>query len=371
MRKTIVFILISIVIMSTIYLVYKNKNQKTSIHDESSLSILPTEQFIKDYLIAQDGTIRTNFSEKEVESGNQRLSESIGLWLEYLIVKEDIVEFRKTIQVIEDYFLLRNNTISWEIKDGNKATTNALIDDLRIIEALFREGERSNEPEFIKLAKKISEAVLQHNRYENYFVDFYDMQFNYANDRLTLSYLNPEAFRYMASYDLISDDSLMELFAFMENIPLDNGFYPKTFHVSEQVFYYDDTINLIDQLYTAIHLERAGIQTEPLFDWLKDTFYKNGLLYGRYHRETKEPSVLYEAPSVYALIIIYSMEKQDYVFSSDVYKRMKNLQIQENDHAYYGGYVEMDTKSTHSFDNLLSLLAERTLQIEEIINQQE
>ena len=368
MKKTMTFLLIGILTCLLIFIIYTKNERSLPSNDHSSAAILPTEQFIKDYLIAKDGTIRTNFAEKE--RGEERLSESIGLWLEYLVAKQDLEEFRKTIQVIEDNFLLPNHTIAWEIQDGERATTNALIDDLRIIEALFREGERSDEPYFINLAKNISEAILQYNRKEDHFVDFYDTTYNYANDSLTLSYVNPEAFRYMVSYGLLSTESLNELFTFMEKIPLDNGFYPKTYHTSEQVFYYDETINLIDQLYTVIYLERAGINTVEFFNWLKETFYEDDILYGRYDRQTKEPAVQYEAASVYALTIIYSVEKQDDTFASDLYKQMMNLKIQDNDHAYYGGYVELDTTNTHSFDNLLPLIAERILHVEEIINEQ-
>lgn len=351
-----------------IYMIYPKKEDDTLNYSHGSASILPTEQFIKDFLIASDGTIRTNFAQKENEEGKHRLSESIGLWLEYLVVKDDMEGFQNSARVVEEYFLLHENIVAWEIKDDKQATTNALIDDLRIIEALFLEGEKSNNSVLIRLAKEISEAILQYNKPGDYFVDFHDTKFNYSNENLTLSYLNPEPFRYMVSYGLLSEDSLKELLDFMKEIPSENGFYPKTFDTVEQLFIYDDTINLIDQLYTAIYLEKAGVDTGEFYEWLKATFYKQGFLYGRYNRITKEPAVDYEAASVYALTIIYSVGKNDDTFSLDVYEQMKNMQVRNKDHMYYGGYVDLSTSNTHSFDNLLPLIAERILHLEKIIN---
>src|SRR5690606_36906304 len=98
--------------------------------------------------------------------------------------------------------------------------------------------------------------------------------YQYANEELTLSYIIPDAFRYMLKYELLSVQLFNELEAFVQSVPMDAVFFPKSYHVQHQNFVFDDTVNLIDQLYTAIHFERFGVRTEPFFEWLKQEFYK-------------------------------------------------------------------------------------------------
>lgn len=332
--------------------------------EQVSKETLPTEQFIIDYLLYEDGTIRTDI--KPNTNSNLALSESIGLWMEYLVEKEDLSQFEETHHTIKNQFLAKNNLLFWKIENGQAARSNALIDDLRVMEALFKIGERSNNPHYMDTAKLIANAILNFNREGSLFVDFYEMELDEKGDILTLSYLNPSAFQYMAKYNVLSEDEMDELRKFMNEIPMDNVFYPKTFRLSDNTFQFDTTVNLIDQLYVALHLERFDINTVRFFEWLHKTFYNGNLLYGQYDIKTKRNAVQYESVAVYALVILYSIEKQEYSFAEDIYYRMVRLRNDNPDAAYFGGFVSSDT--THSFDNLLALLAERKLMNEQIIN---
>jgi hypothetical protein len=138
---------------------------------------------------------------------------------------------------------------------------------------------------------------------------------------------------------------------------LENGFYPKSYNVRTHTFSFENPVNLIDQLYTAFHLEKAGVKTDEFYEWLKAEFYQNGRLNGRYDRNTKKQAVDYESASVYALTILYSLERNDRSFAKDVYERMVAMRVDDKQSNHYGGYVV--NGETHSFDNLLPLLAER------------
>jgi len=362
-RLLTLFIVGMIIVGASMVILYVGKGTN---HSQTETSTTPTEQFVLQHLLRQNGAIRTNFKDKD--EGQIALSESIGLWMEYLAEKEDAKLFKEAFHTIQDHFLSKDKLIVWKIDNGERAHTNALIDDLRIIEALFREGERTNHKKYISTAKAMSKGILKYNRQGDDFVDFYDHEYKYANDELTLSYLIPGAFHYMEKYQLLSTESLKTIRTFMAEIPLNNDFYPKYYQVNEQIFHYDDIVNLIDQLYIAIHIERFGLTTDELYEWLKAEFYKDHLLYGRYDGKTKERSVDYEAAAVYALAIIYSLEKKDHTFAKDLYEQMITMKVTDSDSIYFGGYVDVPNVSTHSFDNLLPLLAERKLMNEQIIN---
>src|SRR5699024_225118 len=132
---------------------------------------------------------------------------------------------------------------------------------------------KENNEQYIALATEISKAVLTYNRQGEEFVDFYDLSYNYAHEELTLSYLIPSAFNYMGEYNLLPEETIDQLINFMKELPLDNGFYPKYYQVIDQRFHYDDIINLIDQLYVAIHLEGFNVETDTFYEWLKNEFY--------------------------------------------------------------------------------------------------
>ncbi|MGM8213104.1 lipoprotein YdaJ [Virgibacillus sp. W0430] len=340
-----------------------NSNSERQKVQQNKKATLPTEQFIINNLLHKDGTIRTDLPQHSRSA--VALSESIGLWMEYLAEKEDTKLFDKAYQTIEELFLTKENVVMWKIENGKSATTNALIDDLRIMEALFREGERRNKEEYITTAKRIANGVLKNNRIEAHFVDFFDVQYKERDSKLTLSYVSPTAFQYLVKYSKFSKKDLVFLKQFMQNVPLKNGFYPKSYRISDDSFEFDDTINLIDQLYVAMHMERFDINTESFYAWLKETFYKEDHLYGRYDGSTKKNAVEYESVAVYALTILYSLEREEYTFAKDVYKQMIRHRTDKEDATYYGGYLS--SNSTHSFDNLLALLAERKLLDEQVI----
>lgn len=366
MRKSIYFFIFFIVVASLVLFVQIGK-PKEYIDDkklmENKSSILPTEQFIVRHLLHEDGTIRTNLDKQEGD--NLALSESLGLWMEYLVMKKDNDRFHEAYETLLDTFLLKEGLVAWRVEDGVVADTNALIDDIRIIKALGEVGERTGCEDYIETAKKMAKSTLKYNRQDTQFVDFYDVVHRYANEELTLSYIDIEAFDYMYRHELLSQELWEDIYVFLKSVPLKNGFFPKSYHTVNSTFKYEQTVNLIDQVYTAIHIERSGAHTDDFNDWLKDEFYKEHLLYGRYDLDTKKRAVDYESASVYALTIIYSLERNDKTFAEDVYSQMLTMQEQDEDSPFYGGYVT--SNSTHSFDNLFPLLAERILMDAEII----
>lgn len=335
-----------------LFLLEKNTDKQTVFHKPKEL---PTEQFIQNHLLSEDGTIRTNM---EGNNGHQlALSESLGLWMEYLVLKQDFERFEEAYDTLLSTFLLPEGLVAWKVENKERAQTNALIDDLRIMKALFAAGKHTNRKDFIKTAASLAQSLANYNRKGSDFVDFYDVRHRYANDEITLSYLDIESFRYMVHNGAISEEWLNDFDAFLHSITLKNGFYPKSYNVRTHTFTFENPVNLIDQLYTAIHFEKAGVKTDAFYEWLKAEFYRNERLYGRYDRIAKTRAVDYESASVYALTILYSLERNDRPFAKDVYERMAAMRVNDKRSNYYGGYVA--NGETHSFDNLLPLVAER------------
>lgn len=112
-----------------------------------------TEQFVIEDLLNDKGLLRTDLT-------NQKdifLSESVGLWLTYLLEKDDQVRFNEQINVMKSYFLA-NDFIVWRIEGTRKASVNALIDDLRIIRVLLSAGEKWQDATYLQLGKKLEKT---------------------------------------------------------------------------------------------------------------------------------------------------------------------------------------------------------------------
>lgn len=372
MRKVLIIILFILLIGLVVVVLVFSKNDKSltnGSHDtfDESFSeisaILPTETFIVKHLWTNKGHIKTTFTDDHF------LAESIGLWLKYMLFKSDETQFEKIVDVIERDYLLEENIIAWEIKNEKKAYTNALIDDLRIVETLLLSDRFHDHERYLSLADAITDALLTYNKSNDYFVDFYDVFYKQAYDEITLSYLNTKAFQLMVENELMSNDLYKQLLAFLESIPQDEIFFPKSFNIVDGEFSYDEEIHLIDQLYVALYLEQANISTDTFFNWFKKAYTKEKVIYGRYDRQNKTKTVHYESAAVYALAIIYSLERADEVLAKDLYERMIEFRVADEDHSFFGGYVNLKTKETHSFDNLLPLVAERILQLEKVIDE--
>ena len=369
MKRILLLVSLCLLLGIVVYFSYFHKEDTSVLDNQNTYPVIETdstiEQFILEHLMRPDGAIQTNFTGKK--SGDILLSESLGLWMEYLVLKEDEQQFAYAFDALQNIYQLENGLVSWQLVDEEKASTNALIDDLRIIESLFSMGEKVNEQRYIDEAIRMSESMVKRQLMEQYLVDFYDIKYKTNNDFLTLSYINMESIYYMERYKLIESTTVQKMKKLLENLPIQNVFYAQTYQIPSHTFIFDDEINLIDQLYIAIHLERAGVETEVFNDWLQAEFYKNHHLYGRYDAVTKQPTVDYESVAVYALAAMYGLERHDDDFSENVYQQVLSLQVEEKESEYYGGFVASGIKNTHSFDNLLALLAERMLLDAEII----
>lgn len=76
------------------------------------------------------------------------LAESIGLYMEYLVEVNDSKTFQEQVSHLEKNFITEDNFIKWEATDAT--TTNAIVDDFRITEALYQASEKFSFPSYKK-----------------------------------------------------------------------------------------------------------------------------------------------------------------------------------------------------------------------------
>ncbi|EGG36812.1 glycosyl hydrolase family 8 [Paenibacillus sp. HGF5] len=321
-----------------------------------------TAAFIEEHMTNDNGTIATYLKpaaseNPDIVAGREALSESLGLWMQTAVVSGNRARFDDSVQLLTTYFLNQEQEpyIQWKLRpDGqSEVTTNALGDDLRILDALLNAFNRWGEEEYLQLAKKIGSALLAVQT-EDYLVDYHDFARDESAAALSLVYIDLSALREMHNNGILSSQDYERYRNLLAHMPSDGVFYPKTFHIGTGQYEYDASVNLIDQLIVGIHLAEMNHPPTDLIAFLKGEFRQHQRLAGRYTRKSRKPDADYESPAVYGLAIILALQTKDLPWAQQLHERM--LQLRDQDPAYPGGYVF--DGNTHAFDNLFPLLAE-------------
>ena len=133
--------------------------------------------FITTKLMDEEGGIYSNYHNDYPDSdvagvNHDMLSESLGLFMEYLYLYDDKRGFATQVKLLREKFLSPVGLLYWRVREnGEKEKSNALIDDLRVVKYLLLAGEKWEEDSYIKLAKKISKAIEEYNTYRGYLVE--------------------------------------------------------------------------------------------------------------------------------------------------------------------------------------------------------
>lgn len=339
-----------LLIVSVVFLLICCTEKEVALQKEPATS--PTEQFVIEDLMNGKGLLRTDLDTQK----DLFLSESVGLWLAYLVEKDDQARFDEQVDVLKSYFL-SNDFIVWRLDGTKKASVNALIDDLRIIRVLLDASEKWHDSDYEQLGKQIGDNLIQYGMNQELFVDYVDVNSHDKATALTMSYIMPSAFYEMEQHGLLSQQQVQHQLDILQNTPIaEAGFFPKYFDLATKSYVFDEELHMIDQLYTAYHLASMDGDTMPFKNWLVNLLKRDGKLYGRYSAKTNQPTVNFESPAVYAMAARYMLALNEQQLAQQFMEKMTALKDPSS------GYIDKHTKSTHSFDNLLPLLAEREVE---------
>ncbi|MBF0705441.1 hypothetical protein IQ283_02395 [Alkalihalobacillus hwajinpoensis] len=327
-----------------------------------------TESFIETNMKNPNGTLATYLKEsdqldQDEVKGKEAISESVGIWLQYHLKKKDREGFEEAYETFVNYFINEEGLIYWKLNPKGEpiVTTNALVDDLRIIEVLYEAASLWNEERYKTSATTFSDYLVKHNHIESVLSDFYDDRTKEISTTLTLSYIDPSALEVMRANSELGSQIYTEMLTILQKTPTDNSFYAKAYHINEQKYVFDEQVNMIDQALVAWQLAEIGVSTDSFYQFIESEYSERGFIYGRYDRNSQLPVVEYESPSLYGFIILYCLEVGDKEFAKRIYERMIEFRNEEEESKYCGGYSIKANQDTHIFDNLIPLLAEERL----------
>lgn len=321
------FLSLFIILTSTLLLVW---NIFLTDHAESSVQAIVNSQYMD-----ERGLIRNYGKEADV----QYLSESIGQYLEYLLIIGDKEAFELQAQMLKEHYLVEAGPdvyIKWQITKD--ISTNALVDDLRIIKALIKAAETFKEPSYEKLADRVKNT-LQHRQFEQGVIaDFYDWELHKRSSSLHLSYVD---YPLLLLFYSVDKSMYRKIF---EGASANQSYFYEVYNIQNGEYMSSDEsiINMIDQFLIAIQYRNIFGEVPALFDkWVKAELDSRGKLFGRYQKEHLNPAVNYESISVYALGIIYFLASGDRQHAEQLYK----LLIDQ-----FASNREQDYEAMHFFD---------------------
>ena len=317
--------------------------------------------FIEKHFLGESGEILTNLLPSG--EGHDTLSESIGLLMDYCVLRDKKDLFDIEFSFLKKNMLTNNYYVKW--KYGNTdATCNAAIDDLRIIRALMDAHDKWGDKAYLDTAGFIQEGIYNNQVVNHDLCELYDWKKNTIENRIPLCYLDLYTMYRMSGFNAGWSEvaekgtDIIEKGSFGSGKPL----FKKYFGYSNGAYSVDEEykqsggICMIYTLYTAIHMAEMNEDTEAFTEWLKGEMDK-GTLYAWYNPNTLKPSQKMESTAVYALAAVYSKRTGEKELFNNLLDKMLQFMVADKNSDYYGGLGNEEGGGFYSFDNLTALWA--------------
>ncbi|BAU28550.1 hypothetical protein DFP93_105218 [Aneurinibacillus soli] len=232
------------------------------------------------------------------DAQSQVLSESVGLYMKYLLMEHDADAFDQQAQHLKERFIVKrgqNTFIQWVL--GPDTSANALIDDVRIIHALNEGAKQFHKKEYQELATIVASSIERSQKKDGFYVDYVEWHYNQTASRITLSYLTPEFFKSLSQAQ--KNQKLLK------NVSSQSVFFPEYYDLEDKQFKSAPDVHMIDQVLIAMNRESFGISSPTFEKWIISEWTSHKKIMGQYDRKSLKPSVSYESLSVYAYIATY------------------------------------------------------------------
>lgn len=277
----------------------------------------------------KDETVQNDVAKKYMNDQNlihaypfkedsQYLSESIGMYMKYLVQVKDANEFEdQYIELTRNFVVQKGDSeyLTWVL--GENSSVNALIDDVRIIDSLHEASRLFGEEKYQELADRLFKTIANKQRSDGLYVDFYDWKIEKPASRVTLSYLTLEFF------ELFSDSEQMR--GLLEKADDDSLFFPEYYDVEKNNYIKSEEVHMVDQLLIASNKEYIENRSEKFENWVVKEWKTNNALKGKYNRKSLKPSVDYESLSVYYYLHAYFLQIGQRDLAKEVSERARQL----------------------------------------------
>ncbi len=322
-------------------------NSKTACYVENMAMDMVGKQLIVENLVGN-----------KIYQGNPprySLLESMGLLLEYAALAGNSDLFTAVLKQTINDFMSPEGYFYWRVSLPEKkgSTTTALVDDLRLIKAIYKMDSSKIKGESTVI-NRLSDSIFEFDVREGRFIDYYD---GMKAKRLSLFYIDVEAMRALAGREQRWKAPYYQALSVLRQAPQNKeGFFPAWYDQVEGKYHYPEEVNMIENLYTAINYQLAGKDAVRFRHFLAKELME-GKISCRYYLDGS-PVKEDESAAVYALAYRLFMLAGDGQYASQCYAKMLGFQIRDNS-KLRGGFGDRVAQNVHSFDQLEALLTIR------------
>ena len=333
-------------------------------------------KFLDEHMSNEYG-VYTNYIDEtsdniDITKGHKILSETQGLTLLYSANSNDKERFDKIYNVIKQNMIMENGLISWRIdKDGTiNDTTNALVDDLRIVKGLFYGYKRWGDPKYKNLALKIGNSLKKYCVDDEYIYNFYDSKYDMTSDCIDSSYLDLAAMKLLAKYDsswipvINKSKEIISNAYISEDLPLyQKEYYYKTDEYKNMENENGEYVDTLLSTIVVLNKSESGENVDDFLKWANKKLSWEGYIVAAYNFDGTAASSI-ESSAIYSMVSIIAYQQQDMDLFNKCMNKIKEFQL--NDYGWnqtteedplYGGFGNKYTKELYSFDNVYALNA--------------
>lgn len=316
-----------------------------------------TERFVRAYLLDDTGRTAAHCfigEDQSITASEDVLSETLGMMMEYALMRGDRALFDLCFDYV-DREMTVNGLSAWRIQNGRRADTNATLDDLRILDALWQAGERWGETYTLQFETRAG-ALYQYAVSDDGLVDYSTLKGTRQAETLALCYVDVSALTKLSQYSenwaAVYDRAL----AILEGGRISDAFplyYPRYDYTLGT--YTGTSLQMNEAALTLLQLAKAGRLPERTVEFLVETL-QNGPVYARYDCQG---GVLqgydYDSAATYALLARVGLEIGSEELTRLALWRMENKRNYQQGSAFDGAYGAEPGVQLYAFDLLCAM----------------
>lgn len=330
-------IFLKIIVMFTFFTADIPKAEVTVI--PSSNESRQTKMFI-DQKLSKNGGVYTNYNNYKsignITKGHDVLSESQGLYMLYSVYTNDKESFDKSFNFLAKKMMLKNGLVSWRTVNNKKDKASSLIDDLRIVEALYYAYSLWGDDNYKYYLIKISAGI----------VNQYPVLRNFQkSSEINLSYLNIKAIKIVAMIFPKWSKNIKTA----ENI-LNNGYISDTYPLYYEKYNFKsqkyENLDILQSIIAHLNSEDKT-RKKKFINWLEENLSKGNSDVLRINGV--------ESTAVYSLTGELALEVGNTKVADIMKEKIDQFKI-NNNKDFSGSFGFLETKEFFSFDNLTAMM---------------
>jgi thiol-disulfide isomerase/thioredoxin len=315
-----------------------------------------TSAFISSKLMDEQGAIHSSYGKsKDITYGTDILSESEGAMLEYAVLSKNQELFDQILNYIQNN-LWGDGLTAWKVSSGKASSVNALIDDLRIYEAIYEANNVWSG--YDEILKNYEGKLLTYGIQDGKYSDIYDTESKEYVKRITLCFGDLKTMKLLAEDNPEFEAPYNECKDILVNGQISEEFplYYSWYDYKSKEYKKDD-LNMAEAMVTFLHLAEDDLLPENSLGWLKTQMEHEGVK-ARYSVSGEiVDGCDYDSTAVYALIAMIGVEEKDKILVSQAVKKMEKMRIDDTSFAYNGAFGMEDGSGITSFDQVMPVLA--------------